>query len=492
MTTQPSDDRLEHAVDRATQIGDQILYTERRVTDLGDPSRLLAAILEEQDELAPRAHHTWSLWRTSSSWRVTLGVVYRENVIDLSLLSSDLYAMRHHCSDDTTREHLTLWGGIAFDPSDPSRSPLWERGYGGVDFWFPWIEFGVDETSSFTQITLDIGPEFEEEWGDRGPEISERERAHRERRDAFALAARLVERASQIEVAMHPCEGGTIETPFAQEFEDLVDEVASSLQEDREMEKVVLARTIQYISEREIEIPGVVARLSARFPMCTTFALSPPLQDPFFAEPPSVFVGATPECLVRRDRQGRVYVDALAGTAPIETPDEELLGRDKDRHEHALVVDHIREVLSSCTHELHVPSHPQVDSLSTLKHLRTPIEARTTRDLATLAAALHPTPAVCGHPVSGAMEWIRRREGALGVDRGWYAGALGWIGLDGSGRLDVALRCALIDGARATLFCGAGIVAASRGADELAETRLKADALLDVLSASHDQGGGME
>ena len=286
MTTQPSDDRLEHAVDRATQIGDQILYTERRATDLGDPSRLLAAILEEQDELAPWARHTWSLWRTSSSWRVTLGAVYREDVVDLSMLSSDLGAVREHCSDDETREHLTLWGGIAFDPAAPSHSPLWRRGYEGVDFWVPWIEFGADETSSFTQVTLKLEPEFEEEWGDRGPEISERERAHRERRDAFALADRLTRRAAQIEVAMHPCEGGTIEAPFAQEFEDLVDEVASSLQEDEEMEKVVLARTIQYISEREIEIPGVVARLSARFPMCMTFALSPPLHGPFFDEPP--------------------------------------------------------------------------------------------------------------------------------------------------------------------------------------------------------------
>ena len=80
---------------------------------------------------------------------------------------------------------------------------------------------------------------------------------------------------------------------------------------------------------------------------------------------------------------------------------------------------------------------------------------------------------------------ILEAEGQIGFERGWYAGALGWSTLEGDGELDVALRCALLDESGAHVFVGAGIMAASTGASEVEETRLKARAMLGAL-------GGLE
>ena len=98
-----------------------------------------------------------------------------------------------------------------------------------------------------------------------------------------------------------------------------------------------------------------------------------------------------------------------------------------------------------------------------------------------VASVLHPTPAVAGTPTETAVDWILAREG---FDRGWYAAPVGWCDLDGNGELCVALRSALVSGSAAVLFSGAGVVAESVSADELAETGVKLRALLDVMEAS--------
>ena len=130
---------------------------------------------------------------------------------------------------------------------------------------------------------------------------------------------------------------------------------------------------------------------------------------------------------------------------------------------------------------------PEVLRLARLQHLRTPITARIERrsggvsdmDVLRVAGVLHPTPAVAGTPTAAAVAWLESREA---FDRGWYAAPVGWCDLDGNGELRVALRSALVDEkGRATLFSGAGIVADSVPADELAETGVKLRALLDVM-----------
>jgi salicylate biosynthesis isochorismate synthase/menaquinone-specific isochorismate synthase len=94
---------------------------------------------------------------------------------------------------------------------------------------------------------------------------------------------------------------------------------------------------------------------------------------------------------------------------------------------------------------------------------------------------LHPTPAVGGEPWPEVAEQIKALEG---FDRGWYTGGVGWTDLLEDGEFHVALRSALVDGAQARLFAGAGIVGDSDPASELAETETKLQALLPVLSES--------
>jgi menaquinone-specific isochorismate synthase len=87
-----------------------------------------------------------------------------------------------------------------------------------------------------------------------------------------------------------------------------------------------------------------------------------------------------------------------------------------------------------------------------------------------VVAALHPTPAVCGTPTDVAMDLIRELEV---MDRSRYAGPVGWIDGRGDGEWGIALRCAEIDGPRARLFAGCGIVSGSEPQAELAEAQNK-------------------
>lgn len=245
------------------------------------------------------------------------------------------------------------------------------------------------------------------------------------------------------------------------------------------MEKVVLARPIDFHAHAPLESADVLAQLLGTYACCKVFALRPPQEKD---APAPIFLGATPECLVRLHEDDTLYIDALAGTVAAASPDAALFESAKDRHEHALVISAIREAMQSVA-TLSIPAAPFVDHLANVKHLRTPVTGKLERreDLFSLAARLHPTPAVCGRPRELARRWILEHERPLGLERGWYAGALGWCSAAGHGELDVALRCALLDHAHARLFVGAGIVSGSCGEDELEETGLKARALARAL-----------
>lgn len=240
--------------------------------------------------------------------------------------------------------------------------------------------------------------------------------------------------------------------------------------------KVVLARTVVVRSARTIPVFDVVASLQARYPSCRVFG---------WQEGSTAFVGASPEMLV--ERSGRtVRVEPLAGSArrgadPIEDGHigEELLASVKDRMEHALVVDDVIERLTPLVSEISVPDGPALQQFATVQHLATPIGASSDARLLELAAALHPTPAVGGVPRRAATDFIAKVEG---IDRGWYAGGIGWADAGGDGELALGLRSALIDGDRAILYAGNGIVAASEPEAELDETRLKLRPMLDLLT----------
>lgn len=238
------------------------------------------------------------------------------------------------------------------------------------------------------------------------------------------------------------------------------------------IEKVVLARDHALWSKTAFDPVRVLARLAERFPDCYTFRVDG-------------LVGASPELLIRR-RDRDVESQALAGSAPRsddpvidERLGKELLASDKDLREHASAAVSVGRVLGEVCERLEREPHPSLLRLDNVQHLGTRFRGRLATPMSALEVAgrLHPTAAVGGTPTAAAIDVIRRLER---MDRGRYAGPVGWMDADGDGEFAIALRCAELSGARARLFAGAGIVAGSLPESELEETRIK---LLAMLSA---------
>lgn len=250
---------------------------------------------------------------------------------------------------------------------------------------------------------------------------------------------------------------------------------------DGAFEKVVLARDIQVTLNDPpgaFDIGATLQRLRESYPMAYVFAIQ---------RGERFFVGATPERLVQA-RDGQIHTMALAGSARRgEDEDEdtrigmELLQSEKNNHEHALVVAMVREALKKHCSNVQVSGVPQLLRLKNVQHLQTPItgELIPGRCILDLMADLHPTPAVGGFPRQAALEAIRNTEK---LDRGWYAAPLGWVGASGHGEFAVALRSGLIEGNKARLFAGCGIVADSDPQAEFAESCLKFQVMLRALS----------
>lgn len=242
-------------------------------------------------------------------------------------------------------------------------------------------------------------------------------------------------------------------------------------------EKIVAARTCAVELAAPIDPAAVLARLAARHPECTRFAIRAAGR---------VFLGATPERLVAL--AGReVATEALAGSIARRGDDPAeiaaLRASAKDRGEHDVVVAQIRTALAPLCDELVIPATPAIRTLRHIHHLHTPVrghlEAR--RHVLELAALLHPTPAVGGVPTEVALSWIAANEPE---PRGWYASPVGWFDAAGDGELAIAIRSGLIDGRHALLFAGGGIVSGSDPDAELDETRIKLRALLGALGVA--------
>ena len=238
-------------------------------------------------------------------------------------------------------------------------------------------------------------------------------------------------------------------------------------------EKAVLARDVQLWSRAPFPTDEVLAGLAQRFPSCFTFLVDG-------------LVGASPELLLRRERD-RIASRVLAGTAPRGADaaqdaqlGAELMASRKDRWEHDLAARSVTEVLGPVCTQLDAPDEPSLVRLDNVQHLGSDVTGTLTAPvhILDLLDALHPTAAVAGTPREAALELIREAEG---MDRGRYAGPVGWCDADGDGEFAIALRCAEIDGTRARLFAGAGIVDGSLPEAELMETWLKLRAMTDVL-----------
>jgi len=245
-----------------------------------------------------------------------------------------------------------------------------------------------------------------------------------------------------------------------------------------ELEKVVLAREVRVERSSSFDPGAVLAGLRAAFPACYCFCVG---------TPELAFLGASPELLVRREGS-RASSVALAGTTARSADPavdaelgEQLRRSAKNLEEQAIVAARIERALAPVSVWVSRPPEPVLIQVKNVQHLATPIRAQLAepRSVLELAALLHPTPAVGGEPWGRAGPLIAELEG---LDRGWYAGPVGWMDLAEDGELCVALRCALLRDRVAHLYAGDGIVRHSVPTEELAETEVKLQALLPLLA----------
>jgi isochorismate synthase len=245
-----------------------------------------------------------------------------------------------------------------------------------------------------------------------------------------------------------------------------------------EMSKVVLAREVLVGAASAHDPAALFGAMREQFGSCFCFCCG---------TPEAAFVGASPELLVRRSGAS-VSTVALAGSirrssdpAVDDHLGEQLLRSEKDRREHEIVAERIARALRPHAVWVETAPEPEIVKVANIQHLATPLLAQLAepRSAVELAGMLHPTPAVGGEPAGASAGAIAELEQ---MDRGWYAGPVGWMDATEDGEFCVALRSALLRDREAHLYAGVGVVAGSDPAAELAETEIKLGALLPLLS----------
>ncbi|GAA1236514.1 isochorismate synthase [Prauserella halophila] len=261
----------------------------------------------------------------------------------------------------------------------------------------------------------------------------------------------------------------------------------------RDLRKVVLARALDVDFAHDVPVASIVRNLILDHSHGYVFAADLPGGR--------TLLGASPELLVSR-RGGHVVAHPHAGSMPRAAESaadaanaEALLASKKDRLEHAVLADAVAEALRPFCRHLEVPRKPALERTPTMWHLGTRITGELADPETTalqLASALHPTPAICGTPVTSARRLIGDLEP---FDRGYYAGATGWVDGNGDGEWAVSIRCADAGEASLRMYAGGGIVEDSDPHAELDETSAKFATLAramgldsDVLTATYSRG----
>ena len=278
-----------------------------------------------------------------------------------------------------------------------------------------------------------------------------------------------------------PKESGLVELGQPVEEFDYEHAVGQALEQIHAgaISKVVLARKLTYGTSSPLRPFSIAHALRERFPECFTFCLSTPGQG--------VMVGATPETLAKTSGVS-LETEALAGSAPRGLSagkdahwGKTLLAREKEVHEHQLVIESIKRRLSSIGLTHCEEGKSRLLRLANLQHIRTPLRAKLPFGVHPFdaLAALHPTPAMGGTPRESALSIVKQLEGS---PRGWYSGVTGWLDSKGRGEFIVPIRCGKIMPDSLTLYAGAGLVEGSIPQQEKIETDWKLQAMLEVIT----------
>ena len=238
---------------------------------------------------------------------------------------------------------------------------------------------------------------------------------------------------------------------------------------DRSVQKVVLARRTSLNFKQNLEPWAMLSQLKSVTPNSYHFA---------FQFKKSVFLGASPERLYRRNQQV-VESEAIAGTVPRTADPGTLKNSRKDKHEHALVVEAINASFKEICSSFECDKNPSILTLPNGHHLITKFKGHLKDSVhdEDILKLLHPTPALGGTPREPAMDLIRKLEG---FSRGWYGAPVGYVGLDWA-EFVVGIRSGLARGKRLSVFAGAGIVEGSKADQEWDEVENKISNFIKII-----------
>ena len=354
-----------------------------------------------------------------------------------------------------------VWtGGFAFDPQGAGTSP-WSS-FAPASMILPELSLCRVGGETFLTVNLVVQP------GDAADVLADRAAARLAglRSDPVPMLDPHLTERPEIRSVLPPGD-----------FEAAVDAATDRIAGD-ETSKVVLAREVTVEASVAHEPAAIFGALREQFPSCFCFC---------HGTPEAAFIGASPELLIRRSGAGASTVALAGSTRRSSDPavddhlGEQLLHSDKNRREQRIVAERIVRKLRPHSVWVQTAPEPEVVKVANIQHLATPIIAQLaeSHSAVELAGMLHPTPAVGGEPWPDAANTITELER---MDRGWYAGPVGWMDSTEDGEFCVALRSALLRDREARLFAGVGVVAGSDPAAELEETEVKLQALLPLVS----------
>ncbi len=356
-------------------------------------------------------------------------------------------------------------GGFAMAP-DGGTTPAWS-GFESASLLVPEVAFARKQHEGEQRVTLTLAALVQ-------PDDTTEDRL-------LSLSTRLGELSAPPLPLLDPAPTGRFQVSSGmppEHYEAAVSRAVELIRAGR-LQKIVLAREVQVHAPSDYDPAAVFAVLRDAFPSCFVFCIG---------RGDATFVAASPELLVRREGQ-RVSTIALAGSTrrsadpAVDAHLGEQLMRDSSyREEHAIVARRIERTLNRYAIWVTTAPEPTLVRIANIQHLATPIRAQLAAPVEAieLAGLMHPTPAVGGEPSQDALDLIPALEG---LDRGWYTGPVGWADAAGDGEFCVALRCALLRGNVARCYAGNGIVRGSDPAAELAETEVKLQALLPLLTS---------
>lgn len=361
----------------------------------------------------------------------------REDVVEIACLGIadeiKTEAVDRSVIEMIEQSELRWFGGLRFD-THYSSDFLWDH-FGGTHFWLPRFELGQDGQRGWFACHLCAADDLNVVLA--------------------ALNAICFDEIPLSEKVPQPLT--RIDIPNEQQWHDNVTAVLSAFDRD-EAKKVVLARKVTVPASKQLEPLLILKKLMVVAPHSFHFCFQ---VDEFIG-----FVGASPERLYHR-KKGTLYSEALAGTRRrgVSVADDEqlanqLMNSAKERHEQRLVQQMIVQAFDRLCDDVRTDDTPTILKLAQLQHLYSQVSGQLQPDVtnADILNELHPTPAVGGRPREKAMQLIADLER---FDRGWYAGAVGWICGD-EAEFSVAIRCALVDGDQLHAFSGAGIVEGSK------------------------------